>query len=109
MWLPDPLWLEKVRTAAQRGEIRTVTGVGPAPCMIGTAELPLYFPRTRRRWRRRPRYPALERDLMVFAADLDPPCPLVHGGYIPAGLLAVGRAHINLAIDDQGPHQGRVP
>jgi hypothetical protein len=51
--------------------------------------------------------PALERDLMVFAADLDPPRPLVHGGYIPAGLLAVGSAHVDLAIDDQGPHQGR--
>jgi hypothetical protein len=49
----------------------------------------------------------LEGDLMVFAADLDPPHLLVHGAYIPAGLLAVGRAHVDLAIDDQGPHQGR--
>ena len=27
----------------QRGEIRTVADFGPSPCMIGTAELPLYF------------------------------------------------------------------
>src|SRR4029453_13695363 len=44
---------------------------------------------------------------MVFPAPLDSPRPLVHGGYIPAGLLAVGCAHVDLAIDDQGPHQGR--
>ena len=27
----------------QRGAIRMVADFGPSPCMIGTAELPLYF------------------------------------------------------------------
>jgi hypothetical protein len=31
---------------------------------------------------------------------------LVQGRCVPAGLLPVGGADINLAVDDEGPHQG---
>jgi hypothetical protein len=38
-----PDWLPAWLSRCQRGEIRTLADVGPAPCMIGTAELPGYF------------------------------------------------------------------
>jgi hypothetical protein len=47
-----------------------------------------------------------EGHLVVLAADVDPPRFLADGGLVPAGLLPVGGADVDLAIADKWPDPG---